>query len=214
MSHTGEVGRYLTKPFVAESRAKRKVRLVVAGTRGDFYEEFFEKTLVAFLKELMHRERLKPDDIEIVSGMASTGADLYGVNFAKKHGFALKPFPAAWDDITPPTARIKTNSSGKQYNANAGFDRNVEMARYGTHAIVFWDGRSSGSEHMISMAKQFGLATITMLLDMRQAKGRGYQRGHPTSKGGTMSKENYRSGDGLKRLAADFDGDTQSFYGG
>ena len=35
--------------------------------------------------------------------------------------------------------------------------RNVEMAEYGDQVIALWDGKSQGTEHMITIAKQKGM---------------------------------------------------------
>jgi hypothetical protein len=144
-----------------------KIRLIVAGTRGDWYEEFFNKTMESLLADLYEKGYTK-DQIIIISGMAMTGADRFGADFANKHGLELDPHPAYWEDLKAPGAVIKKNSRGKDYNARAGFNRNIEMAKVATHAIVFWDGKSSGSEHMLATAREFGLTTIEVRLDSRQ----------------------------------------------
>jgi len=173
---------------------QRPVRMVVAGTRGDYYQGFFRKTMNTILKELMERENLHRDDIEIVSGMAREGADYYAVLYAEHNKFPLKECWAKWDDLKAPGARIKLDNRGNEYNANAGFDRNTEMAKYGTHLIAFWDGRSRGTEHMISAAKAHGLTVVTIILDQRQKNNDGsFSRGHPTAKGGEMTKSYTRS---------------------
>jgi hypothetical protein len=77
--------------------------------------------------------------IEIVSG-AANGADNLGERYAKERGYELKRFPADW-------------SLGK----GAGYIRNEQMAKYADGLIAFWDGRSSGTEHMISLARKHGL---------------------------------------------------------
>lgn len=147
---------------------KKQIRLIIAGTRGDYYQEFFDKTILSYVTELL--EKYPREEIEIVSGMADSGADKYAVSFAKKWGFELKPIPAEWDNLKSPGAVIKTNSRGNQYNARAGFARNVKMAEYGTHAIVFWDGKSPGSEHMLATANEFGLTTNEIRIDGRRGK--------------------------------------------
>ncbi|HWT40113.1 MAG TPA: hypothetical protein VN081_02475 [Dongiaceae bacterium] len=147
---------------------KRPVRMIIAGTRGDYYQGFFRKTMNAILKELMERENLHRDDIEIISGMAKTGADYFAVLYAEANKFPLKECWAKWDDVKAPGAKVKTDDRGREYNANAGFDRNTEMAKMATHLVAFWDGRSKGTEHMISTAKAHGLTVVTIVLDQRQ----------------------------------------------
>jgi YspA, cpYpsA-related SLOG family len=79
-------------------------------------------------------------DIEIVSGTAN-GADKLGERYASKRGYPCTRFPANW------------NKFGK----SAGYLRNKEMAEYGDALIVFWDGKSKGTKHMIDLAENFEL---------------------------------------------------------
>lgn len=109
-------------------------KLVVAGGR-----EFNDYPL---LKERLDFFLMDVDikDIEIVSGKAR-GADFLGERYAEENGILIKEFPADWD------------THGKR----AGYIRNSEMASYGTHCVVFWDGVSKGSKMMIELAKRKGL---------------------------------------------------------
>jgi len=50
----------------------------------------------------------------------------------------LKKFPANWD----------------LYGKKAGYIRNREMRDYVDVCVVFWDGESKGSKHMINLAKE------------------------------------------------------------
>ena len=79
------------------------------------------------------------DNIEIVSGSAR-GADRLGEEYAKSKGYSIKYFPANWD-------------IGK----SAGYIRNAEMADYGDAAIIFWNGVSKGTKHMIDLSKKQNL---------------------------------------------------------
>jgi hypothetical protein len=107
------------------------MKVIIAGSR-DFND--YET-----LKEICDFMLSRQTDIEIVSGVAK-GADLLGERYAKEKGYSIKQFPANW-------------SIGKQ----AGYLRNEEMAQYADAAIVFWDGKSKGSEHMINLAKKYNL---------------------------------------------------------
>ena len=73
----------------------------------------------------------------IISGKAK-GADSLGEKYAKERDINIIAKEADW------------NLFGK----SAGYRRNVEMANIATHAIVFWDGKSKGSKHMIDIMKQ------------------------------------------------------------
>ena len=70
-------------------------------------------------------------DLEVVCGMAP-GADMAGLAWAKRWGFPVKQMPADWERL------------GKR----AGPMRNRAMAEYADAALVFWDGKSSGSTNM------------------------------------------------------------------
>lgn len=80
------------------------------------------------------------EDIIIVSGCA-LGADFLGEKYSEERGYQTFYFPANW----------------RLYGRGAGPVRNREMADYADAAIVFWDGQSKGSAHMIETAKEKGL---------------------------------------------------------
>ena len=82
----------------------------------------------------------KRSPIEIVSGMAR-GADTLGDRYAKECGYAIAEFPADWD----------------KHGKSAGHKRNAQMGIYATHCIVFWDGRSKDTRHMIAIAERLEL---------------------------------------------------------
>lgn len=89
---------------------------------------------------------------EVVSGKAE-GVDALGERWADEFGIPVKPFPADWDDIDAPGAVVRTRHDGKRYNAKAGHDRNVEMAKYADALIALWDGKSKGTKDMIDLAR-------------------------------------------------------------
>lgn len=105
-------------------------KLIIAGTRTfDDYELLRRHTdyLLSNIK----------DEIEIVSGHAR-GADSLGERYAKERGFQLKLFPADWE----------------RYGKTAGFRRNTQMAQYADALLVFYDGVSHGTAHMIRTMKE------------------------------------------------------------
>ena len=77
---------------------------------------------------------------EVVSGHAS-GADQLGERWAKHQNIPCIIFVAEWD----------------QYGKKAGILRNKQMAQYAEAAVIFWDGSSKGSAHMIRFAQQYQL---------------------------------------------------------
>jgi len=106
------------------------MKVIVAGSRT--FNNY--ALLKATLDELNEQE-----DIEIVSGTAR-GADTMGEQWAKENNKIIHRFKPDW-------------SIGK----SAGIKRNIEMAQFSDAAIIFWDGQSVGSKHMIDFAKQRGL---------------------------------------------------------
>lgn len=109
------------------------MRLIVAGTR-------------TFRDYILLRNKLDQllsninEPVTIISG-AAPGADTLGEQYAKQKGYSIKRFVANWKTL------------GKK----AGFVRNEEMAKEATHCVVFWDGKSKGTKHMIDLAKQYKL---------------------------------------------------------
>ena len=87
-------------------------------------------------------------DVEIVSGTAR-GADQLGERYAIERGLPVKQFPADWD----------------RYGKSAGYKRNAQMAEYADAAVIFWDGTSRGSKHMIELAKAKGLRVRVVKYD-------------------------------------------------
>lgn len=87
-------------------------------------------------------------DVEIVSGTAR-GADQLGERYAFERGLPVKQFPADWD----------------QHGKSAGYIRNAQMAEYADAAVIFWDGTSRGSKHMIDLAKAKGLRVRVVKYD-------------------------------------------------
>lgn len=111
------------------------MKVVVAGGR-DFQNYSLLKAVLDWLVPL-------EGVTEIVSGTAR-GADSLGERYAKESNLDLKQFPANW------------NAHGK----SAGYLRNSEMADYADAVLIFWDGKSRGTGHMIELAKKKGRPLI------------------------------------------------------
>ncbi len=108
-----------------------QLKIIVAGSR-DFDNYDLLKQKLDF-----YCQRYSSDDIEIVSG-AARGADRLGEKYAQDSQLSLKKFLADWD----------------KHGKSAGYRRNEQMAEYANAAVVFWDGKSKGSQHMINLAKE------------------------------------------------------------
>lgn len=70
---------------------------------------------------------------EVVCGGAK-GADTIGQLWAEKNGVPCRFFFPSW------------NTHGK----SAGMIRNIRMGDYADALVLFWDGKSSGSKHMMN----------------------------------------------------------------
>jgi hypothetical protein len=108
------------------------MKVIIAGSR--VFNDY--KRLCSVCDYMLQNQK----EIEIVSGTA-LGADILGEKYAQEHGYEIKRFQAEW------------NKFGK----SAGYKRNEEMAKYADALIVFWNGSSKGTKHMINLAKQYNL---------------------------------------------------------
>lgn len=68
-------------------------------------------------------------DITMVISGGATGVDSMAVEWAKQKGIPYKIFPADWKNLNAHGAVIRMGQYG-EYNAMAGLDRNVKMAKY------------------------------------------------------------------------------------
>lgn len=115
-------------------------KVIVAGTR-----TFDDYALMRSKLDFFLQNRT---DVEIVSG-AARGADQMGERYAAERGFCVTQFPADWD----------------RHGKSAGYIRNAQMAEYADAAVIFWDGMSRGSKHMIDLAKAKGLRVRVVKYD-------------------------------------------------
>jgi hypothetical protein len=130
------------------------MRTIIAGGR-DYY---LSKVDIEALEKLHQSIPIT----EVVSGKA-TGVDQCGEDWAKAKGIPVKPFP-----VTP--------EDWRRIGKAAGPLRNAVMAKYCQAAgsgksqlIAFWDGKSSGTNNMISQAKKLGLKVT--VIPVRQGAG-------------------------------------------
>lgn len=112
------------------------LRIIIAGGRDFSNYDLLKKTVTEFLSD--HN-----DEPCIICGKAR-GADTLGEKFAKEQGCKIRYFPADW----------------RTYGKAAGFVRNIEMAENADVLIAFWDGKSSGTKHMIETAQKYSLEII------------------------------------------------------
>lgn len=86
---------------------------------------------------------------EIVSGGAM-GVDKMGEKYALYNNISIKRFIPQWD----------------LYGKAAGVYRNADMAEYADALIAIWDGKSKGTENMISTANRLKLKVFVYQLPL------------------------------------------------
>lgn len=118
-------------PFLWQTMlgASADFRVIVAGSRG-----FADYPRLVERLDFYLRGR---GDVVIVSGGAR-GADVLGEHYACDRGLRSLRFDAEWD----------------RYGKAAGFVRNRRMSWASSALVAFWDGRSPGTRHMISAARE------------------------------------------------------------
>jgi len=108
------------------------MRVIIAGSRNFNDYGILKRKLNAILKN--------QKELTIISGTAN-GADKLGERYANDNHLKLEQYPAMWD----------------LFGKKAGYMRNEEMVKVADAAIVFWDGKSKGSKHMIDISKKYNL---------------------------------------------------------
>lgn len=103
------------------------MKLIIAGGR-----DFNDKQRMWDELKKLHSQGVIDEQVELVTGMAR-GADMCGYEIFKEHNAKIHQFIPDW------------NSLGK----SAGFIRNAEMGAFADAALIFWDGQSKGTKHMI-----------------------------------------------------------------
>jgi len=127
----------LSERYICDYQEACKV--IIAGGRD--FDDY--KYMSSKLTELFENSAyFKGITIKIISGMAK-GADSLAIRYADEHKLTKILFPANW----------------KAYPRIAGFLRNNDMLSIATHLIAFWDGKSSGTKHMIDIAQEKGIPT-------------------------------------------------------
>lgn len=105
------------------------MKIIIAGSRGFSNYDLLKTKCDYYLSKL--------DEVIIVSGGAR-GADSLGERYAREKGYQVEQYLADWN----------------RYGKSAGYRRNAEMAEVADGLIAFWDGKSSGTKHMIDLMKK------------------------------------------------------------
>jgi len=114
------------------------MRTIIAGSRN-----IFDYNLI---KEVISRSKF--DISEIISGNAK-GVDRLGEKYGREELIPVRIMPAFW----------------ALYGKKAGFYRNYSMALYSNALIAIWDGSSSGTKHMINIARKKKLKIYIQIIE-------------------------------------------------
>ena len=114
------------------------MKLIIAGSRTFTDYQLLCHTLAP------ERHRLT----EVIHGGAR-GADQLGFRWAVRHHVRSRCFAADWE----------------RFGKAAGERRNHQMAQAGDMLLAFWDGRSTGTRHMISCMQQLGKPVAVVRFD-------------------------------------------------
>lgn len=121
------------------------MKIAVVGSRNFLNTKYVEYVL-------NHTEKIFGDFV-LVSGGAN-GADTLAERWAIRNKHECEIYPANWEDLTHPDAKIKTDKKGRKYDAAAGFRRNKQIVEAADIVIAFWDGQSRGTLNTIMLAKK------------------------------------------------------------
>ena len=119
----------------------RRNYVIIAGGR-----DFTDPTAYKKCKKLLDSIS---GDIVLYTGMAN-GADQIPLVLEEKYNYPIRKFPADWEFNGKAAGPIRNYEMLMGINIEGKFNP-------ATHLIAFWDGFSSGTEHMISVAKNKGI---------------------------------------------------------
>jgi len=109
---------------------------------------------------------LKERPTVIIHGCAS-GADSIAAMWAEERGVPVDPYPAEWEDLSHPDAIVKTRRDGRQYDARAGFRRNLRMIIEGKPDLVIAFPGGSGTKNMKEVAAQASIPIMDAIAALR-----------------------------------------------
>ena len=109
-------------------KALQNIQIAIIGSRTFTNYELFKFKCDSILRNL--------ESFTIISGGAR-GTDSLTERYASEKNIPIRVYKANW------------NQDGR----SAGMMRNIIMLNACTHVIAFWDGKSTGTAHMISQAQ-------------------------------------------------------------
>lgn len=120
-----------------------EITLAVVGSRQFDDYEFFCKTMDKYVAFFDY-------DIKKVYSGDAPGVDQMAEDWAISRGHHFEPVLAVWE-----------NPDGT-HNPGAGYARNEKLLNKITHAVIFWDGGSKGTDHTRSRAKELNKTYVTV----------------------------------------------------
>lgn len=124
------------------------MRLLIAGSRGLYKPEYIE-IIHNVVLGIEKRTNLKVT--EIVHGACKNSPDISGKDYGEKYGLKVTSFPADWY----PNGVL---------DKSAGYKRNVLMGEYADILLVIYDGKSSGTKHMMDIMNKNKKKVIKIIL--------------------------------------------------
>lgn len=117
--------------------SESNLRILCVGSRG-----FHDGGLIHRVLSALYEKH----PLAVVVHGAARGADHMCGHAAQQIGFLVEAFPAQWT----------------KYGRHAGFKRNHDMVKSldkarGDFVLAFWDGKSRGTLHSITLAEKAGL---------------------------------------------------------
>lgn len=101
--------------------------------------------------------------IEVVIHGCAGGADRMAADWARRRGVKIDPYPADWDNLDHPQARLKWNTFRRRmYDANAGFRRNLRMLIEGCPQLVVAFPGGAGTDDMVAKALKNNVAVLSV----------------------------------------------------
>ena len=108
------------------------MKLIIAGGRDFNNEQLMRDSL-----QQMVADGLIDESVVLICGKAR-GADMLGYRLFKEQQLPILEYVPDWDKL----------------GNVAGFIRNTEMGNVADLALIFWDGQSRGTKHMIDYMKR------------------------------------------------------------
>lgn len=109
------------------------MKLIIAGSH-DFTDD-------SYFRYAMTKLCSGNDQVEIICSTENRGISWVARGWAEEQAIPLTEFP-----IEP-----------EKYGRRARFVSNEKMAEYGTDLLVFWDGKSRVTRHLINVSLKLGL---------------------------------------------------------